>query len=167
MGPSTRQLSEAKHAARLPPGPAPGAMSGPVEPEEPDLSPAVAARRGLRTGWTTGTCASAAAKAAYLALVSGRRPERVEVALPSGQRVGFPVESVEAGAPRAVVEAATETATARHFFDACMAHRCLAPLALLYERARAACLAHAGSSFELEMVLADYEGSSALWRAGP
>lgn len=92
MGPSTRQLSEAKHAARLPPGPAPGAMSGPVEPEEPDLSPAVAARRGLRTGWTTGTCASAAAKAAYLALVSGRRPERVEVALPSGQRVGFPVE---------------------------------------------------------------------------
>ena len=75
--------------------------------------------------------------------------------------------AVEAGAPRAVVEAATETATARHFFDACMAHGCLAPLALLCERARAACLAHAGSSFELEVVLVDYEGSSALWRAGP
>ncbi len=368
-------------------------MSDPVEPEEPDLSPAVAARRGLRTGWTTGTCASAAAKAAYLALVSGRRPERVEVALPSGRRVGFPVEwdgdgqavvvkdagddpdctdgarmtaevrvggtdgahvlhagegvgtitkpglglavgepainpvprrmilaalaeagiepvdvtfsvpggeamaeettngrlgilggisvlgtsgivrpfstasyrasvvqqidvaaaqgartvvlatgarseaaavrlypaldpvclvevgdftgialrraahagmrkvvfvgmagklaklaagvmmthfhrsevdtgllgalAVEAGAPPAVVEAATETATARHFFDACMAHGCLAPLALLCERARAACLAHAGSRFELEVVLVDYEGFSALWRAGP
>ncbi|MHB1717238.1 MAG: cobalt-precorrin-5B (C(1))-methyltransferase, partial [Acidimicrobiales bacterium] len=67
-------------------------MSGPVEPEEPDLSPAVAARKGLRTGWTTGTCASAAAKAASLAFVSGQRPERVEVALPSGRRVGFPVE---------------------------------------------------------------------------
>ena len=75
--------------------------------------------------------------------------------------------AAEAGAPRAVVEAATETATARHFFDACMAHGCLAPLALLCERARAACLAHAGSSFELEVVLVDYEGSSALWRAGP
>jgi len=30
--------------------------------------------------------------------------------------------AVEAGAPRAVVEAATETATARHLFDARMAH---------------------------------------------
>jgi cobalt-precorrin-5B (C1)-methyltransferase len=393
MGSSTRQLSKQKHAARLPPGLSRGAMSNPFEPDETALSPAVAARKGLRTGWTTGTCASAAAKAAYLAFVSGRRPERVEVALPSGRRVGFPVEwdgddravvvkhagddpdctdgarmtaevrvggtggahvllagegigtitkpglglavgepainpvprrmimaalaevgtepvdvtfsvpggetmaeqttngrlgilggisilgtsgivrpfstasyrasvvqqidvaaaqgertvvlatgarseaaaarlypeldpvclievgdftgialrraahagmrnvvfvgmagklaklaagvmmthfhrsevdtgllgalAVEAGAPQAVVEAATETATARHFFDTCMARGFLAPLALLCERARAACMAHAGSSFELEVVLVDYEGSSALWRAGP
>ncbi len=371
----------------------PAAMRDRAQPDEPDSSPVAPSRRGLRTGWTTGTCASAAAKAAYLAVVAGQRSERVEIALPSGRRVGFPVEwdaddravvvkdagddpdctdgarvtaevrvagtggahvlragegigtitkpglglavgepainpvprrmimaalaevgtepvdvtfsvpggetmaeqttngrlgilggisilgtsgivrpfstasyrasvvqqidvaaaqgertvvlatgarseaaaarfypeldpvclievgdftgialrraahagmrnvifvgmagklsklaagvmmthfhrsdvdtgllgelAVEAGAPRAVVEAATETATARHFFDACMAHGCLAPLALLCERARAACLAHAGSSFELEVVLVDYEGSSALWRAGP
>jgi cobalt-precorrin-5B (C1)-methyltransferase len=393
MGPSTRQLSGKEQAARVQSELSSGAMIGPVEPEVPDLSPGVAARRGLRTGWTTGTCASAAAKAAYLAFVSGRHPEWVEVALPSGRRVGFPVEwdgdgravvvkdagddpdctdgarmtaevrvggaygrhllhagegigiitkpglglavgepainpvprrmimaalaevgtepvdvtfsvpggetmaeqttnarlgilggisilgtsgivrpfstasyrasvvqqidvaaaqgertvvlatgarseaaaarlypeldpvclievgdftgialrraghagmrkvvfvgmagklaklaagvmmthfhhsevdtgllrvlAVETGAPPAVVEAATETATARHFFDACMAHGCLAPLALLCERARAACIAHARSSFELEVVLVDYEGSSALWRAGP
>ena len=371
----------------------PVAPVAPDAPDAPDLSPTVARRRGLRTGWTTGTCASAAAKAAYVALVSGRRLERVEVALPSGQRVGFPVEwdgdgravvvkdagddpdctdgarmtaevrvggtggahvlhagegigtvtkpglglavgepainpvprrmilaalaeagtepvdvtfsvpggeamaeqttngrlgilegisilgtsgivrpfstasyrasvvqqigvaaaqgartvvlatgarseaaaaalyptldpvccievgdftgialrraayagmrkvvfagmpgklaklaagemmthfqrsdvdtgllgalAVEAGTPGAVVEAATETATARHFFDVCMLHGCMEPLALLCERARAACLAHAGSIFELEVVLVDYEGSSVLWRAGP
>jgi len=393
MGPSTRPCSGQNHANRLAPRLSRGAMSGPVEPEEPDLSPTVAARRGLRTGWTTGSCASAAAKAAYLALVTARRSETVEVALPSGRRVGFPVEwdsdgravvvkdagddpdctdgaritaavcvggaagapllhggegigtitkpglglavgepainpvprrmimaalaevgtdpidvtfsvpdgesmalettnsrlgiiggisilgtsgivrpfstasyrasvvqqidvaaaqgeqtvvlatgarseaaaarlypgldpvclievgdftgialrraahagmrnvvfvgmagklaklaagvmmthfhrsevdtgllgalAVEAGAPQAVVQAATETATARHFFDACMAHGCLTPLALLCERARATCLAHARSAFDLEVVLVDYEGSAALWRAGP
>ena len=393
MGPSPRPAPGRERAARVRPERAPGAVNSPIEPEDPDSSPAVAARRGLRTGWTTGTCASAAAKAAYLALVSGRSPERVEVALPSGRRVGFPVEwdhrgravvvkdagddpdctdgarmtaevrarapggehvlragdgigtitkpglglpvgapaintvprrmilaalaevgaepvdvtfsvpggeamalettngrlgilggisilgttgivrpfstasyrasvvqqidvaaaqgertvvlatgarseaaaarlypaldpvclvevgdftgialrraahtgmrrvvfvgmagklaklaagvmmthfhrsdvdtallaalAVDAGAPQAVVEAATATATARHFFDACVTHGCLAPLALLCERARAACLAHAGSGFELEVVLVDYEGSAALWRTGP
>ena len=46
---------------------------------------------GLRTGWTTGTCASAAAKAATIGLVTGTAPDRVEVGLPAGQRVAFPV----------------------------------------------------------------------------
>lgn len=47
---------------------------------------------GLRTGWTTGTCASAAAKAAALGLVTGTAPAEVEVGLPSGRRVAFTVE---------------------------------------------------------------------------
>jgi cobalt-precorrin-5B (C1)-methyltransferase len=47
---------------------------------------------GLRTGWTTGTCASAAAKAAAIALVTGATPAEVDVALPGGRRVRFPVE---------------------------------------------------------------------------
>ena len=60
---------------------------------EPPLSPEVASRRkGLRTGWTTGTCASAAAKAAVIGLVSGQPPPTVNVALPGGRRVAFPVE---------------------------------------------------------------------------
>jgi cobalt-precorrin-5B (C1)-methyltransferase len=59
---------------------------------EPELSEEVAARRkGLRKGWTTGTCASAAAKAAAIGLVSGTVPDTVEVALPNGERVSFPV----------------------------------------------------------------------------
>ena len=77
-------------------------MSGttPERPIEPELSPEVAERTsGLRTGWTTGTCASAAAKAAAIGLCSGTRPDNVEVGLPDGQRVSFPVEAGPSGEP--------------------------------------------------------------------
>jgi cobalt-precorrin-5B (C1)-methyltransferase len=70
-----------------------------VTTEEPPLAPEVAAATGLRTGWTTGTCASAAAKAAATWLVDGTPPAEVEVALPSGRRVGFPVADVVPGHP--------------------------------------------------------------------
>ncbi|CAM3680859.1 cobalt-precorrin-5B (C(1))-methyltransferase [Nocardiopsis rhodophaea] len=60
---------------------------------EPDLPRTMKVRqKALRTGWTTGTCASAAAKAATEALVSGRPVEVVEVALPSGRRITFATE---------------------------------------------------------------------------
>jgi len=68
----------------------------PQEPElrEPDLPRTAKVRpRALRTGWTTGTCASAAAKAAATALRDQAPQHRVEIALPSGRRVAFPVES--------------------------------------------------------------------------
>jgi len=45
--------------------------------------------RPLRYGWTTGTCATAAAKAAYTALLTGEFPDPVEVRLPRGQRPAF------------------------------------------------------------------------------
>jgi cobalt-precorrin-5B (C1)-methyltransferase len=45
--------------------------------------------RPLRRGWTTGTCATAAAKAAYTALLTGEFPDPVEVTLPRGERVAF------------------------------------------------------------------------------
>lgn len=57
--------------------------------------------RGLRLGWTTGTCASAAAKAAATGLFTGTPPAAVDVALPNGHRVWFDVEA--RGATRAVV----------------------------------------------------------------
>lgn len=64
---------------------------------EPDLPRTAKVRpKALRTGWTTGTCASAAARAAALHLVTGAPQAWVEVALPSGRRVTFAVErSVE------------------------------------------------------------------------
>ena len=69
-------------------------------PIEPEMSPEVAERTsGLRTGWTTGTCASAAAKAAAIGLWTGVRPETVEIGLPDGQRVTFPVEPGPSGLP--------------------------------------------------------------------
>src|SRR5258708_22690631 len=68
-------------------------MTGP-ELREPDLPRTAKVRgRALRTGWTTGTCAAAAAKAAATALRTGETQASVEVPLPSGQRVRFPVES--------------------------------------------------------------------------
>lgn len=70
--------------------------AGPAEgPElrEPDLPRTMKQRqRALRTGWTTGTCASAAARAAALHLTCGRPQRWVEVALPSGRRVTFAVD---------------------------------------------------------------------------
>jgi cobalt-precorrin-5B (C1)-methyltransferase len=43
----------------------------------------------LRRGWTTGTCAAAAAKAAYAALITGEFLDPVEVTLPRGEKPGF------------------------------------------------------------------------------
>jgi cobalt-precorrin-5B (C1)-methyltransferase len=66
------------------------------ELREPDLPRTAKVRpRALRTGWTTGTCSAAAAKAATTALHTGQLQQAVEVALPDGRRVGFPVERCE------------------------------------------------------------------------
>lgn len=62
---------------------------------EPELAPEVAEAKGLRTGWTTGTCASAAAKGAATWLVTGEPPAEVDVALPSGRRVRFTLADVD------------------------------------------------------------------------
>jgi cobalt-precorrin-5B (C1)-methyltransferase len=48
--------------------------------------------RRLKYGWTTGACATAAAKAAYMALVDGRFPDAVEIVLPKGQTPKFSLE---------------------------------------------------------------------------
>ncbi len=66
-----------------------------TDPEllEPDLPRTAKVRKqALRTGWTTGTCAAAAAKAAVTALTTGEIQKAVEIGLPSGRRVGFPVD---------------------------------------------------------------------------
>jgi cobalt-precorrin-5B (C1)-methyltransferase len=68
-------------------------------PHEPPLAPEVAGARGLRTGWTTGTCTSAAAKAAVAGLLHGRTPPEVEVRLPRGARVSFAVTDVDPARP--------------------------------------------------------------------
>lgn len=48
--------------------------------------------RGTRTGFTTGACSAAAARAATLGLVLGRVPEQVQCLLPNGQEVAFSVQ---------------------------------------------------------------------------
>lgn len=48
-------------------------------------------RREMRSGYTTGACAAAAARAAAMGLLDGAIPATVETLLPNGQRVIFPV----------------------------------------------------------------------------
>ena len=48
--------------------------------------------RGNRTGFTTGACAAAAARAASLGLLLGEVPEAIVSRLPNGQDQAFPVQ---------------------------------------------------------------------------
>ncbi len=51
----------------------------------------------LRRGWTTGTCATAATRAAVEALWTGTFPDPVTITLPKGQRVAFSLAEVALG----------------------------------------------------------------------
>ena len=51
-------------------------------------------RKKLRCGYTTGSCAAAAAKAAAQMLLGGQRTETVELVTPSGQKLLLDVEEI-------------------------------------------------------------------------
>ena len=68
------------------------------------------------------------------------------------------------GAPHHVVEAAAETATARHFAEACIAAGVFEPLAELCRRAAAACQDYTSQAVDIEVVMVDFEGEAVLAR---
>jgi cobalt-precorrin-5B (C1)-methyltransferase len=57
--------------------------------------------RPLRRGWTTGSCATAATKAAYSALCTGEFPDPVTVMLPGGEQPAFALAMTELDAASA------------------------------------------------------------------
>ncbi len=82
-----------------------------------DLTPPPRNRKGLRTGFTTGSCAAAAAKAATAALVGGGRPAAVTITLPIGGTATFtPVrwDTGDGWASCAVVKDAGDDPDATH-----------------------------------------------------
>lgn len=65
------------------------AVQPPENHDESDYSRQTVNRRGMRTGYTTGSCAAAAAKAATLTLLTGDPVEQVTIHLPVGKDVTF------------------------------------------------------------------------------
>jgi cobalt-precorrin-5B (C1)-methyltransferase len=57
---------------------------------------------GLRYGWTTGACATAATTAAYTALLTGSFPDPVQITLPKGQQPSFALAREQLGDGRAM-----------------------------------------------------------------
>jgi len=51
----------------------------------------------LRSGWTTGACATAAARAAWTGLCTGTVPDTVSILLPKGQRPVFAIDTARTG----------------------------------------------------------------------
>jgi cobalt-precorrin-5B (C1)-methyltransferase len=82
-----------------PPAPSDPASSapGPADPGGVAPTPAAAEPATLRRGWTTGTCAAGATRAALLALVTGEVPATVPVRLPSGDRPEFAIAASALG----------------------------------------------------------------------
>lgn len=71
----------------------------------------------LKRGWTTGTCAAGAAKAAYLGWRTGEIPATVDVLLPGGERPVFAIargEIDEAGATAGIVKDAGDDPDVTH-----------------------------------------------------
>ena len=71
----------------------------------------------------------------------------------------------EASAPPPVVAAATATATARHFFEACRAQDFATPLAALCREARASCEALVEGRLAVEVWMVDFDGAEVVARA--
>lgn len=68
-------------------------------------------------------------------------------------------------APRRVIAAATETETARHFFEVCMEEGALEPLRRLCEMAAVACRSHVDDALDVEVRMVDFEGAIEVARA--
>ncbi|QEV20808.1 cobalt-precorrin-5B (C(1))-methyltransferase [Streptomyces alboniger] len=74
-------------------------MSEPSQPGQPSEAKggrsAQLKHTGLRPGWTTGACATAATTAAYTALLTGDFPDPVTITLPKGQTPAFALAAEE------------------------------------------------------------------------
>jgi cobalt-precorrin-5B (C1)-methyltransferase len=121
----------------------------------------IALRRCAREGITTVNLVAMAGKIAKLAagvMMTHCHRSKVDTEL-------LAEVARSTGAPPEVVAAATETATARHFFEACQAAGVRAPLDRLCQLARQHCIDHAGGAINCAVVMVDFEGEEVVARA--
>lgn len=101
-----------------------GAVSGSIDEARDEATPQLPPNRALRTGYTTGACAAAATKAAAQALVGSRCAMEVEITLPTGQPVTFPIGrcQIEPGRARcSVIKDAGDDPDATNSAEICAA----------------------------------------------
>lgn len=68
-----------------------------MRPTDPEAEAAIDPGRVLRRGWTTGTCATAATRAAFEALLGFEPEDPIPVPLPGGQRPRFALARLDRG----------------------------------------------------------------------
>ena len=120
----------------------------------------IALRRAASAGAARVTFVGMAGKIAKLAagvMMTHYRRSKVDVGL---------LEEVarQFGAPERVVAAAAETATARHFAEACVDAGAVEPLAELCRRASASCREFVADGLAVDVVMVDFEGVEVLAR---
>lgn len=118
----------------------------------------VCLRRVAQRGMANATFVGMAGKIAKLAagvMMTHFHRSQVDTAL-------LAAVAAEWNAPPQVVAAATETNTARHFYDACVAAGSIEPLAELCRRAAAACRQHVGGAVAVEVIMVDFEGEAMI-----
>ena len=121
----------------------------------------IALRRAAAAGMTRAVFVGMAGKITKLAggvMMTHFRRSKVD-----GELMASAARS--AGAPAAVVDAATATATARHFFEVCVDEGATAPLGLLCRQAKDACRAHVDDALEVQVVMVDFHGDRVVARA--
>jgi cobalt-precorrin-5B (C1)-methyltransferase len=121
----------------------------------------IALRRAGAAGVAGATFVGMAGKIAKLAagvLMTHYRRSKVDIEL-------LAEVARATAAPAQVVAAATETATARHFAEACIAAGAMEPLAELCRRAAAACREFTAGAVDVDVVMVDFEGERVLARA--
>lgn len=120
----------------------------------------VALRRAAGAGMSKAIFVGMAGKIAKLAagvLMTHYRRSKVDVEM-------LAEVARSSGAPAAIFDAATETATARHFAEACIRERFVDPLNELCRRAAASCSEFVNGALSVEVFMVDFEGEEVLAR---
>jgi cobalt-precorrin-5B (C1)-methyltransferase len=136
-------------------------------PDRPEVSvvevgdfTGICLRRMAGAGMTAATFVGMAGKIAKLAagvMMTHFHRSKVDTGL-------LAAVATETGAPPALVATATETETARHFFEACLDAGWTAPLDALCRRAAGACRDHVDGALSVEVVMVDFEGEAVVAR---